>query len=81
MLRTFMASPTFTAMGIPCSACRVALPLRYSLPSSTSSWMRKALWKISMATAEFRASSGIPPKALQVEMHRPGRNPLPARSG
>jgi len=42
-LSTFMASPTLTAMGTPCSTCRVAFPLRYSLPSSTSSWMRKAL--------------------------------------
>ena len=42
-----MESPAFTAIGMPALRCIVATPRRQSLPSSMSSWTRKALCSIS----------------------------------
>ena len=55
---------------------RPAAPL--ALPSSMSSWTRKALCSSSSATAEGSACSIGPPKARQVAMHSAGRSPLPS---
>jgi hypothetical protein len=52
---------------------------RNSLPSSMSSWTRKALCKISSEAAEATALSASPPKARQVARHSAGRTPLPTR--
>ena len=81
MLRTFIASPTFTAMPSPCSAWSVGSPRRYSLPSSTSSWTRNALWKNSIVTADWSTLSTVPPNARHVPMQSPGRSPFPGRFG
>ena len=75
------ASPTFTAIGDPCSAFSVGLPRRVSLSSSTSSWTRKALCSISMATAVCNASSSAAPKARAVARQRLGRSMRPPRRG
>ena len=64
MLSAFIASPVFTARGTPCSATIVGWLRRSSLPSSTSSCTRKALWSISSAEAEAVALACPPAKGL-----------------
>ena len=64
-----MASPVFTAIGIPARRCIVGTPRRESLPSSMSSCTRKALCSISRPAAAGNASSARPPSARAVAMH------------
>ena len=52
-----MASPAFSASGMPCSACSVGVPRRSSLASSMSSWTSSALCISSIDAAEAMASS------------------------
>ena len=62
-------------------ATSVGRPRRRSEPSTMSSWIRKALWSSSIATATGSTSPSSPPKARLVATHSAGRMPLPGRLG
>ena len=78
---TASASPALSASPRPYSAASVGRPRRRSLPSTMSSWTRKALCSSSMATATGTTSASLPPKARLVATHSAGRSAFPGRLG
>ena len=78
---TASASPALRASPRPYSAVSVGRPRRRSLPSTMSSWTRKALCSSSIATATGRMSASLPPNARLVATHIAGRSDFPGRLG
>ena len=78
---TASASPAFSASPRPYSAASVGRPRRRSLPSTMSSWTRKALCSSSIATATGRTSrvAAAEGAARRHAQRRPERLARPAR--